>query len=256
MVQERFGIRRWRRSRNSLHRLGLVVQRPQQRLLPADSAKREAFVAGYAALRVAAQTTGAKPCCADEAHTSAAADLRGKWVFKGQPALAAATRPRYGEPASSSAAVCLETGAVAGMPLPGNSTAQTATACLPQLRAQHAEPLVGFWDNAPAHGGEAIRADLRRRLVRWPASNPDCNADQAIGDGVREEVTAHTCLGTAAKVREHAGCLLHRPDPAPGGGEAALPYQLAGAGRCPGRRSSGHGDPRKRSPGRSPWASV
>ncbi len=36
---------------NWLHRLGFAFKRPKKRLLKADEAKREAFVAEYAALR-------------------------------------------------------------------------------------------------------------------------------------------------------------------------------------------------------------
>ncbi len=44
--------------------------------------------------------------------------------------------------------------------------------------------------------------DLRLRLVALPAYSPDFNADEAIWDWVREEVTANTCFGTATKVQE------------------------------------------------------
>ena len=33
--------------------------------------------------------------------------------------------------------------------------------------------------------------------------SPDSNPDEAIWEWAREEVTANTCFGTAAKVREH-----------------------------------------------------
>jgi hypothetical protein len=97
---------------NYLHRLGFVVRRPKQRLLKAAAAKREAFVRAYRALRVVAQLTGATIFFVDEAHCSADADLRGKWVLKGEPALVDSTSPRYGEKASYSSAVCVETGEV------------------------------------------------------------------------------------------------------------------------------------------------
>ena len=191
-----------------LHRLGFVVRRPKKRLLKADAAKRAAFVDEYAALRRAAQRSGAKHFFVDEAHFYADVDLRGKWVLKGQPALVDSTSPRYGEKASYYSAVCLETGEVEAMPLEGNSTAETSTSFLKQLRAHHTEPLVVFWDNGPVHGGAPIRAylttpDLRLRLVRLPAYSPDFNADEAIWDWVRDEVTANTCFGTAANVRAH-----------------------------------------------------
>jgi transposase len=208
-VQERFGITLSRSScLNYLHRLGFVVKRPKKRLLKADAAKRAAFVEAYAALRIEAAQTGAKHFFVDEAHCSADADLRGKWVLKGQPALVDSTSPKYGEKASYYSAVCVETGEVEALPLDGTSNAETSASFLKHLRDRHAEPLVVFWDNAPAHGGDAIRAylatpALRLRLVRLPAYSPDFNADEAIWDWVRDEVTANTCFGTAANVRAH-----------------------------------------------------
>ena len=44
---------------------------------------------------------------------------------------------------------------------------------------------------------------MQLRLVRLPAYSPDCNADEHIWGWVREAVTANTCFGTAARVREH-----------------------------------------------------
>ena len=123
-VSERFGITLARSScLNYLHRLGFVVKRPIKRLLKADEAKREAFVATYAALRAEAPTSGAKHFFVDEAHFYADVDLHGKWVLKGTPALVDSTSPRYGEKASYYSAVCLETGEVEAMPLEGNSSA-------------------------------------------------------------------------------------------------------------------------------------
>jgi transposase len=207
-VQHRCGIRLSRSScLNYLHRLGFVIKRPKKRLLKADAAKREAFVQQYLTLRDAAVASAAKVFFADEAHFYADADLRGKWVLKGQPALVDSTSPRWGEKASYYSAVCVETGEVEAMELIGNSTAETSAAFLRQLRAHHSGPLVVLWDNGPAHSGDALRAylttpDLRLRLVRLPAYSPDFNADEAIWDWVRDEITANTCLGSAAAVRE------------------------------------------------------
>ena len=208
-VQERFEITLARSTcLHYLHRRGFVLKRPKKRLLKADAAKREAFVAEYARLRAEAAVTGAKHFFVDEAHFYADADLRGKWVLKGEPALVDSTSPRYGEKASYYGAVCIETGDVEAMPLEGNSTAETSVAVLQRLRAAHPEPLVVFWDNAPAHGGAPLRAylttpDLRVRLVRLPAYSPDFNAAEPLWDWVRDEVTANTCFGTAANVRAH-----------------------------------------------------
>ena len=110
-VSERFGVSLNRSScLNYLHRLGFAFKRPKKRLLKADEAKREAFAAEYAALWDEAGRTGGKIFFADEAHFRADAELRGKWVLKGEPALVDSSSPRYGEKASYYSAVCLETG--------------------------------------------------------------------------------------------------------------------------------------------------
>jgi len=206
-LSDRFGITLARNAcRTYLRRLGFVVKRPGKRLLKANETKRAAFVADYAELRTTAQDTGAKHFFVDEAHFYADVDPHGMWVLKGTRALVDSTSPRYGEKASYYSAVCLETGEVEAMPLEGNSSAETSVTFLEQLRAHHTGPLVVFWDNAPAHGGDALREYLRTpdvhlRLVRLPAYSPDFNADEHIWAWVREEVTANTCFGTAAKVR-------------------------------------------------------
>jgi transposase len=210
-VTERFGLVLSRSScLNYLHRLGFVLKRPKKRLLKADPVRREAFVAEYAALTAGARRSGAKIFCADEAHFQADADLRGKWVLKGEPALVGSTSPRRGEKVSYYSAVCLATGAVEVMELEGNSNSATSTAFLRQLRARHTEPLTVIWDNSPAHRGDAIRAylttpGLNLRLVNLPSYSPDFNADEAIWGWVRQAATANVCLGTRAAVRERVG---------------------------------------------------
>jgi len=214
-VRRRFGIGLRRSAcRTYLHRLGFVLKRPKKRLLKADAAKREAFVREYVALQQEAKVTGARILFVDEAHFYAEADLRAMWVLKGEPALVDSTSPRWGEKASYYSAVCPETGAVEAMPLEGNSSAETSVAFLQQLRATYPGPLFIIWDNGPAHGGDALRAylatpGLRLRLVRLPAYSPDFNADEAIWSWIREEVTANTCFGTAAKVRDKVDAFFH-----------------------------------------------
>ena len=91
-VLERFGIGLSRSGcLNYLHRLGFAFKRPKKRLLKADGAKREAFVAEYAALTEEARRSGARIFFADEAHFRADAELRGKWVLRGEPALVDST---------------------------------------------------------------------------------------------------------------------------------------------------------------------
>ena len=210
-VQERFGRSLSRSScLNYLHRLGFVLKRPKKHFLKADEAKREAFVAAYAALLAEAQRVGAKVFFADEAHFRADADPRGKWVLKGEPALVDSTSPRWGEKTSYYSAVCLETGEVEVMEMQGNSNAETSTAFLKQLREKHTGPLNVIWDNAPAHHGDALRAYLATpglclRLVSLPGYSPDFNADEAIWDWAREEITANLCLGSKDMVQQKLG---------------------------------------------------
>ncbi len=155
-VRERFGLSLCPSScLNWLHRLGFSFKRPKKRLVKADEAKREAFVAGYAALLEEAGRIGAKIFFADEAHFRADAELRGKWTLKGEPALVDSTSPRRGEKASYYSAVCLETGEVEWMEVEGNSNSGTSVAFLEQLREKRGGRLNVIWDNAPAHRGDA-----------------------------------------------------------------------------------------------------
>ena len=190
-----------------LHRLNFTWKRPKKRLLKASASKRAAFVREYIHLTAAAMKSGAKHWFVDEAHFRADADLRGKWVQRGQAALVDSTSPRRAEKVTYYSAVCLETGEVASLALDGYSSTEASVVFLQQLRAQSTQPLVVFWDNSPVHGGDALRVYLRTpdlgiHLVRLPAYSPDYNADEAIWAWVREEVTANTCLGTKAVVRE------------------------------------------------------
>ncbi len=213
-VWERFGTSLSRSScLNWLHRLGFAFKRPKKRLLKADEAKRKSFVEEYSALWEEAQRTEARIFFADEAHFRADAELRGKWVLKGEPALVDSTSPRYGEKASYYSAVCLETGEVEWMELEGNSNSGTSAAFLDQLRKGHAGPLNVIWDNAPAHRGEAVREYLRTpelelRLMNLPGYSPDFNADEAIWGWAREEATGNLCLGTKALVQQRVGNFL------------------------------------------------
>ena len=198
---------------NWLHRLGFALKRPKKRLLKADQAKRKSFVEEYAALWEEAERTEARIFFADEAHFRADAELRGKWVLKGEPALVDSSSPRYGEKASYYSAVCLETGQVEWMELDGNSNSGTSAAFLEQLREGHTGPLTVIWDNAPAHRGEAVREFLQTpglglRLVNLPGYSPDFNADEAVWGWAREEATGNLCLGTKALVQERVGNFL------------------------------------------------
>ena len=236
-VSERFGVSLCRSScLNYLHRLGFAFKRPKKRLVKADEAKREAFVAEYVALMDEAGRTGARIFFADEAHFRADAELRGKWVLKGEPALVDSSSPRYGEKASYYSAVCLESGELEWMELEGNSNAGTSVGFLKQLREKHPGPLRVIWDNAPAHRGEAMREYLRTpglelRLVNLPGYSPDFNADEDhLGLGERgghwQPVLGQQAGGTG-EGRQIPGRAV-QPE---GRGETALPDGPAIKGR-------------------------
>ena len=171
--------------------------------------------------------SNAKIFFADEAHFRADAELRGKWVLRGEPALVDSSSPRYGEKASYYSAVCLETGEVEWMELDGNSNSGTSAAFLEQLRERHSGRLNVIWDNAPAHRGEAVREYLRTpglnlRLMNLPGYSPDFNADEAIWGWTREEATGNLCLGTREAVNERVSSFLAGGQPK-GRSETALP---------------------------------
>ena len=95
-VLEHFGVELCRSScLNWVHRLGFRFKRLKKRLVKANESRREAFVAEYVALRDEARRSGAKIFFADEAHFRADAELLGKWVLRGQPALVDSTSPQY-----------------------------------------------------------------------------------------------------------------------------------------------------------------
>ena len=213
-VWERFGLSLCRNScLNYLHRLGFAFKRPKKRLVKADERKRECFVAEYAALTQEAGLTGGKISFAGEAHFRADAELRSKWVLKGEPALVDSSSPRRGEKASCYSAVCLETGEVEWMELEGNSNSGASAAFLMQLRERYSGPLKVIWDNAPAHRGQAVRECLAApglgiQLVNLPGYSPDFNAGEAIWGWAREEATGNLCLGTREAVRARVGGFL------------------------------------------------
>ncbi len=199
---------------NYLHRLGFVLKRPEKLLLKADEEKRDAFIAFYTALSADALAINARIFFVDEAHFRADVDLRGKWVLKGEPALVGSSSPGLGEKATYYSGVCLETCEVECMEVSGNCTAETPVAFLRQLRSNHSQSLIVIRDNGPAHHGDAVREylatpELNLRLVPLPGYSPDFNADEAIWDWVREEVTANICFGTRIKVQEKVTHFFH-----------------------------------------------
>ena len=193
-VSKRFGIGLSRSAcLNYLHRLGFVLKRPKKRLVKADEQKREAFVAEYATLSDEAWRTGAKIFIADEAHFRADAELRGKWVLKGEPAprchegrlwwtrpaRAMAKRPATTRPSYYSA-VCLETGESlpsrkrgwSGWTWRGTATPEPRLPSWSGCGRCTPGPLGVIWDNAPAHRGEAVREYLRTPGLGLRLMNP------------------------------------------------------------------------------------
>ena len=158
-VAERFGVSLGRSScLNWLHRLGFAFKRPKKRLVKADAAKRESF---------AAADTGGKIFFADEAHFRADAELRGKWVLRGEPALVDSSSPRRGEKASYYSAVCLETGEVEWMDASAGSAGGEQQRCqlggLPGPVApasqRPARRDLGQRAGTPGRGGKGVPAD-------------------------------------------------------------------------------------------------
>ena len=107
----------------------VFLKRPKKRLVKADEGKRGSFVAEYAALAHGAWRSGAKIFFADAAHFRADAELRGKWVLRGEPALVDSSSPRYGEKASCYSVVCLETGKWNGWSRRGTATRKLRRRC-------------------------------------------------------------------------------------------------------------------------------
>ena len=160
---ERFGIGLSRSScLNWLHRLGFAFKRPKKRLVKADQKKREAFGTVYAVLWGEPKVPGARIFFVDEAHFRADAELRGKWVTRGEPALVDSRSPKYWEKANYHSAVRLETSEVEWVELEGNSNSETSAASLTQLRERHPRLIKVIRDNTPAHQGAAVRKYLMR----------------------------------------------------------------------------------------------
>ena len=227
-VWERFGGSLSRSScLNWLRRLGFVLKRPKKRLVKADEAKREAFVAEYAALRDEAGRTGGKVFFADEAHFRADAELRGKWVLRGEPALVDSTSPRYGEKASYYWAVCLETGEVEWMELEGNSNSETSAAFLGQLRERRAGPPGRGSEGVPADAGAEPEAGEPAGLQ--PGLQCRCgHLGLGEGGGYREPV-----LGKQGQGAGEGRQLPRRSDLPERRGETPLPHRPAIKGQRP-----------------------
>ena len=141
---------------NYLHRLGFAFKRPKKRLLKADEAKRESFVAEYAALMEEACQSNAKIFFSDEAHFRADAELRGK-LSRGEQ-----TSPRYGEKASYYSVVCLETGEVEWKELEGNSNSERQPPWSSCVRGTPGvERDLGQRAGPPWRSGEGVYPDAR-----------------------------------------------------------------------------------------------
>ena len=143
----------------------------------------------YAALREEAGRTRARILFADEAHFRADAELRGKWVLRGEPALVDSTSPRYGEKASYRRCAWRRARSI-GWNWMGNSGTSVAF-----LRPE-GEAFRAFERDLGQRAGPSWRGDYLRtpglgiRLVNLPGYSPDFNADEAIWGWAREEATA------------------------------------------------------------------
>ena len=151
-----------------IHLQAAQDKRPRKRLVNATESNRETFVVEYSALGEEAERTGAKLFFAGKAHFRAEAELRGKWVLKGEPALVESTIPKYGEKASYYSTVCLETGEVEWMQLAGNIDSATSLVFLKQLleavageARRDAEPDPGQCPSTPRRSAAGVPQDPR-----------------------------------------------------------------------------------------------
>ena len=185
-------------------------------------------MAEYAALADGARRSGAKIFFADEAHFRADAELRSKWVLKGEPA------PRFhgaGFGGLQQPALWREGQLLFGG-VPGDGRGGVdGTGGKQQLRnlgglpeanegaaLRAVERDLGQRAGAPWRGNAGVPENTRpgpaadeppfSRGQALPGYSPDFNADEAIWGWVREEVTGNLCLGTKGAVQERVGNFL------------------------------------------------
>ena len=220
----------------ALHHLGFAFKCPKKRLVKADEAKREAFVAEYAALWNEAYRSGAKIFFADEAHFRADAELRGKWVLRGEPAprfhggrlwWTRAARATARRPATIRRFVWRRARACpreSGGRMDGTGGKQQLRNLGGLPEANEAEALrsaegdLGQRAGAPWRGGSGVPSDAGpgteadeppfSRGQALPGYSPDFNPDEAVWGWAREEATGNLCLGTKSRVQERIGNFL------------------------------------------------
>ena len=122
---------------NYLHRLGFVLKRPRKRLLKANEERRQAFIVLYGILQAEALSLEVKIFFVDETHFRADANLIGKWLLKGRPALVDSSSPRLKEKATYYSGACPEDGEIELMEVKGICTAETSVEFLKHLREGH-----------------------------------------------------------------------------------------------------------------------
>ena len=221
-VAERYGISLSRSScLNWLHHLGFVLKRPKKRLLKADGAKREAFVADTPPC--GRRRTGLEPRYSSPTRPTfvRTPNCGASGCCVGSRPWCDSSSPSYGEKASYYSAVCLETGEVEWMELDGNSNSGTS-GCLPG--ATEGEPHRAADRHLGQRASPPRRVDARiptdtgfeteageppfSRGQALPGYSPDFNADEAVWGWAREEATGNLCLGTKALVQERVGNFL------------------------------------------------
>ena len=225
-VRQRFGPSPCRSScLNYLHRLEFTFNRPKKRLVKAKDAQREAYVAEHTALREEAEGTGTKSFFVDEAIFRADAELRGKWVPKGEAASVDSNSPRHGEKGSYYLAVFLETGEVEWMEVEGNSNSGASVAFPKHLKGKHLGALRVIWDNAPGRGAERVHQGARS----WAAAGKSAGVQSGLlprrgGLGLaRKEATGNLCPGDQLRGAGEGQRLPRRPRRSQGRGETAPP---------------------------------
>ena len=206
---------------NYLHRLGFVLKRPKKRLLKAKDEARESLRPPVQPNPRGGPREWGQNLLRRRSPLSGRCRSEGEMGAQGRAGAGGLYQSSVGREGLLLLESLLGGWGGGSHEIAGNSNAETSTAFLRQLREKHPGPLVVIWDNGPAHRGAAIRSylttpDLQLRLVALPAYSPDFNADEAVWDWAREEVTANECLGTKAQVQEKMnaffGGLAHRKD--------------------------------------------
>ena len=144
---------------NWLHRLGFAFKAPKKRLLKANESKREAFVRSTPSCGRRPNGLAARILShCRRGNFRADAELRGKWVLKGKPALVIEHPNVRGEGADLLFSGVPEETGERGMDGTGGQQQQRHLGCLPDAtEGKASRAAAGHLGQCAAHRGEAVR---------------------------------------------------------------------------------------------------